>query len=119
MIDEKEVRQLCIRALRQHIMTANISTEEKHVAENLLDSLRKGDNLKKTSESTLCEGLDTYNKSLKAIEKFMISDPLFTGFDGSNPLLVALDKEIRLTLEAKGLLCDKDLSKQIQSRVDW
>lgn len=119
MIDEKEMRLLCIRALRQHIMTTNISGQEKLDGENLLDSLRKGDNLEKISNSLLCAGLATYNKSLKAIEKFMLSDPLFTGFDGSNPLLVALDKEIRLTLEAKGLLCHEDVSKRIQSRIDW
>jgi hypothetical protein len=48
----------------------------------------------------------------------MIADPQFRGFEGSNPLLVALNKEIGLALDAKGQLCHEDVPKR-QSRIDW
>ena len=119
MIDEKEVRLLSIRAIKQHLGTSDISAQEKVDMGELLDLLIKGADPAKISNLSLCPGLAAYIKSLKAIEKFVISDPLFAGFDGSNPLLVALNKEITLALETKGLLCHEDLSKRLYSRVDW
>jgi len=118
LIDEKEVRLVCIRAVRQYMKASEISAQQKVDAEELLHSLSQETDPAKITNSLLCDGLAAYIKSLKAIEKFMISDPLFTGFDGSNPLLVALDKEITLTLETKGLLCHEDMPK-LHSRIDW
>ncbi len=54
----------------------------------------------------------------EAIEKFVISDPVFFGFDGSDPLLAALDKEINLALEIKGQICHKDFPKCRYVRID-
>jgi hypothetical protein len=45
-----------------------------------------------------------YIKNLKSIEEFVTSDPLFFGFDGSNLLLVALDKEISFIFKLKVIL---------------
>src|SRR5437773_11686303 len=73
----------------------------------------------KTSVVILCNALASYLKSLELIEKLMISDPLFLGFDGSNPLLVALNKEISFTLETKGQICHDDVPKRHHTRVDW
>jgi hypothetical protein len=44
---------------------------------------------------------------------------LFLGFDGSNPLLIALNKEISFTLEVKGHTCHEGFPKRRYSRIDW
>jgi hypothetical protein len=118
MYDEKEARQLCIRAIKQYTKTTSISMQEKADGKRTLSLLKEGGDPAKTSTAILCAALTSYLKGLKSIESFMISDPLFLGFDGSNPLLVALDKEISLTLETKGQICHDDIPKR-HSRVDW
>jgi hypothetical protein len=118
MYDEKETRRLYIRALKQYT-TSNPSKEESADARKTLGLLEKGGDPTKTSITLLCNALASYLTSLKSIENFMISDPLFLGFDGSNPLLVALNKEISFTLESKGQMCHDDVPKRRQTRVDW
>ena len=120
MYDEKDARLLYVRAVKQYMATSSdISTKEKADAERTLEALNQGRDPDKNLVAILCNALDYYLKSLKSIEKFMISDPLFYGFDGSNPLLVALDKEISFTLEIKGHTCHDDFPKRRYSRIDW
>jgi hypothetical protein len=123
MVDENAVRQLCIRAARQYQSSSSIPAQDKTDVESLLKRLREEQGVFKKISSgndpTLCRILSSYLKSLKAIEKSMISDRLFEGFDGSNPLLVALNREIGLTLESKGQLCHDDVPKRLYSRIDW
>ena len=103
MYDQKDARLLCVRAIKQYTTTSSeISREEKADAERTLEALNQGRDPDKNWLTMLCNALGYYLKSLKSIEQFVISDPLFFGFDGSNPLLVALDKEINFTLEVKG-----------------
>ena len=119
MYDEIEARQLCIRAIKQYTTAAqDISAQDKADGKKALGLLEKGGDPVKTSAPVLCSALASYLKSLKAIEEFVISDQLFLGFDGANPLLVALDREISLTLETKGQICHEDVPRR-QSRVDW
>jgi hypothetical protein len=118
MYDEKETRRLYVRALKQYT-TSNPSKEENADARKTLGLLKEGGDPIKTSVAVLCNALASYLKALKSIENFMISDPLFLGFDGSNPLLVALNKEISFTLETKGQICHDDVPKRRQIRVDW
>ena len=117
MYDEKETRRLYLRALKQYV-TSNLSKEENADARKTL-GLLKDEDPSKTSLVILCNALASYLKSLKLIEKLMISDPLFLGFDGSNPLLVALNKEISFALETKGQICHDDVPKWRHTRVDW
>jgi hypothetical protein len=120
MYDEKDARLLYIRAVKQYRATSlNISAEEKADIERTLEALNQDRNPSKDLVATLCNALGYYLKSLKSIEKFMISDPLFSGFEGSNPLLVALDKEINFALEVKGYACHDDFPKRRYSRIDW
>ena len=120
MYDEKDARLLYVRAVKQYTATSSdISTKEKADAERTLEALNQGRDPDKNFVAILCNALDYYLKSLKSIEKFMISDPLFYGFDGSNPLLVALDKEISFTLEIKGHTCHDDFPKRRYPRIDW
>jgi hypothetical protein len=120
MYDEKDARLLYIRAIKQYTATSSdISTKEKADAERTLEALNQGRDPDKNLVAILCNALGRYLESLKSIEKFMISDPLFYGFDGSNPLLVALDKEIGFTLEIKGHTCHDDFPKRRFSRIDW
>ena len=118
MYDEKETLRLCIRAMRQY-MTTEISAQETAEGEKTSRLLADNKELGKSSTGTLCKALASYLKCLKAIENFMISDPLFLGIDGSNPILVALNKEIGFTLETKGLMCHDDIPKIRNVRVDW
>ncbi len=120
MYDEKDARLLYIRAIKQYTKTSpNISAEEKTDAERALEVLNQDRDPDKSWLTMLCNALSYYLKSLKSIEQFVISDPLFFGFDGSNPLLVALDKEISFTLEVKGHTCHEDFPKRRYSRIDW
>src|SRR5207247_8585973 len=84
-----------------------------------LGLLKEAEDPSKTSVVILCNALASYLKSLKLIEKLMISDPLFLGFDGSNPLLGALNKEISFKLKTKGQICHDDVPKRHHTRVDW
>ena len=118
MYDAKEARQLCIRAIKQYTKASDISTQEKADGRRTLGLLNEGGDPSKTPGGILCVALASYLKSLKSIENFMLSDPSFLGFDGSNPLLVALNKEISLTLDTKGQICHDDVPKR-QSRIDW
>ena len=118
MYDEKETRRLYLRALNQYV-TSNLSKEENADARKTVGLLKEAEDPIKTSVVILCNALASYLKSLKLIEKLMISDPLFFGFDGSNPLLVALNKEIGFTLETKGQICHDDVPKWRHTRVDW
>jgi hypothetical protein len=117
MYDEREARQLCIRAINQFTKSQNISMQEKSEVEKMLGRFKSNSSIN-ARDNGLCAALASYIKSLKAIEGFIISDSAFGGFDGSNPLLVALNKEIGLALDTKAQLCHDDLSKR-QSRVDW
>jgi hypothetical protein len=120
MYDEKDARQLYMRAIKQYTTTSSdISAEEKADAERTLETLSQGKDPDENLVATLCNALGYYLKSLKSIEHFVVSDPLFFGFDGSNPLLVALDKEISFTLEIKGHTCHDDFPKRRYSRIDW
>ncbi len=120
MYDEKDARLLYIRAVKQYRATSsNISVEEKADVQRTLEALNQDRNPDKDLVAVLCNALGYYLKSLKSIEKFVISDPLFFGFDGSNPLLVALNKEISFTLEVKGHTCHDDFPKRRYSRIDW
>jgi hypothetical protein len=123
MVDANAVRQLCIRAARQYQGSSNISAHDKTDLDILLKRLNEEqgvfEKISSDNDPTLCRILSSYLKTLKAIEDFMISDQLFEGFDGSNPLLVALNKEIGLTLESKGQLCHEDVPKRLYSRIDW
>ncbi|MFL6474287.1 MAG: hypothetical protein ACJ701_04675 [Nitrososphaera sp.] len=120
MYDEKDARFLYIRAIKQYIKTSsNISAEEKADAERTLEVLNQNRDPDMNWHTMLCNALGYYLKSLKSIEQFVISDPLFFGFDGSNPLLVALDKEISFTLEVKGYTCHADFPRRRYSRIDW
>ena len=120
MYDEKDARLLYIRAIKQYTATSkDTSTEEKADADRALEVLNQGKNLDRNRIAMLCNALGYYLKSLKTIEQFMISDPLFLGFDGSNPLLIALGKEISFTLEVKGHTCHEDFPKRRYSRIDW
>jgi hypothetical protein len=120
MYDKKDVQLLYIRAIRQYVATSpDISAEEKADAKKTLDSLNQGRDPDTNLTAVICNALRYYLKSLKSIEEFVISDPLFFGFDGSNPLLVALDKEISFTLETKGQSCHEDFPKRRYSRIDW
>lgn len=120
MYDEKDARLLYIRAIKQYTATSkDISTEEKADADRTLEVLNQGKNPDGNRIAMLCNALGCYLKSLKSIEQFMISDPLFLGFDGSNPLLIALNKEISFTLEVKGHTCHEDFPKRRYSRIDW
>jgi hypothetical protein len=120
MYDEKDARLLYIRAIKQYMATSkDISTEEKADANRALEVLNQGKNPDRNWVVMLCNALGYYLKSLKSIEQFMISDPLFLGFDGSNPLLIALNREISFTLEVKGHTCHEDYPKPRYSRIDW
>ncbi|HJU33665.1 MAG TPA: hypothetical protein VJ695_00945 [Nitrososphaera sp.] len=120
MYDEKDARLLYARAIKQYVATStDISTEEKADAEKILEMLNQNKNPDRNWVGMLCNALGYYVKSLKSIEQFMISDPLFLGFDGSNPLLIALNKEISFTLEVKGHTCHDDFPKRPYSRIDW
>ena len=120
MYDEKDARLLYIRAIKQYTATSrDISTQEKTDADRTLEVLNQGKNPDMNSVAMLCNALGHYLKSLKSIEQLMISDPLFLGFDGSNPLLIALNKEISFTLEVKGHTCHEDFPKRRYSRIDW
>jgi hypothetical protein len=120
MYDEKDARLLYMRAIKQYTTTSSeISIEEKAHAERTLEALNQGRDPDKNWVAMLCNALGYYLKSLKSIEQFVISDPLFFGFDGSNPLLVALDKEISFTLEVKGHTCHNDFPTRRYSRIDW
>jgi hypothetical protein len=120
MYDEKDARLLYMRAIKQYTMTSSeISMEEKADAERTLKALNQGRDPDKNWVAVLCNALGYYLNSLKSIEQFVISDPLFFGFDGSNPLLVALNKEISFTLEVKGHTCHPDFPKRRYSRIDW
>jgi hypothetical protein len=120
MYDEKDARLLYIRAIKQYMATSkDISTEEKADADRALEVLNQGKNPDRNWVAMLCNALGYYLKSLKSIEQFMISDPLFLGFDGSNPLLIALNREISFTLEVKGHTCHEDYPKPRYSRIDW
>jgi hypothetical protein len=120
MYDEKDARLLYIRAIKQYTKTSpNISAEEKADAERALEVLNQNRDPDKSWLTMLCNALGYYLKSLKSIEQFVISDPLFFGFDGSNPLLIALEKEIGFTLEVKGNTCHTDFPKRRYSRIDW
>ncbi len=118
MCDEKETRRLDLRALNQYL-TSNLSKEENADARKTLGLLKEAEDPSKTSVVILFNALASYLKSLKLIERLMISDPLFLGFDGSNPLLVALNKEISFALETKGQICHDDVPKWRHTRVDW
>jgi hypothetical protein len=120
MYDKKEERLLYIRAVKQYAAASpDISSEEKADAEKTLESLNQERDPDRNLVAVLCNALGYYLKSLKSIEEFVISDPLFLGFDGTNPLLIALDKEIGFTLEIKGQTCHKDFPKRRYSRIDW
>jgi hypothetical protein len=120
MYDEKDARLLYIRAIKQYTTTSkDISIQEKTDADRTLEVLNQDKNPDMNSVAMLCNALSYYLKSLKSIEQFMISDPLFIGFDGSNPLLIALNKEISFTLEVKGHTCHEDFPKRRYSRIDW
>jgi hypothetical protein len=120
MYDEKDARLLYMRAIKQYTMTSSeISMEEKADAERTLEALNQGRDPDKNWVAVLCNALGYYLNSLKSIEQFVISDPLFFGFDGSNPLLVALNKEISFTLEVKGHTCHPYFPKRRYSRIDW
>lgn len=120
MFDEKEARQLCIRAAEQYIKASpDISASERDDGLRIIDMLKAGTLPDKNLAITVCGALSFYLKSLKAIEVFMISNPLFKGFDGTNPLLVALDKEIGSTLQTKAKICHEDIPVRLESRVDW
>jgi hypothetical protein len=120
MYDEKDARLLYMRAIKQYTTTSpEISIEEKVDAEQTLEALNQGRAPDKNWVAMLCNALGYYLNSLKSIEQFVISDPLFFGFDGSNPLLVALNKEISFTLEVKGHTCHPDFPKRRYSRIDW
>lgn len=94
MYDEKDARLLYIRAIKQYMATSkDISTEEKSDADRALKGLNQGKNPDRNLVAMLCNALGYCLKSLKSIEQFMISDPLFLGFDGSNPLLIALNRD--------------------------
>jgi len=116
MFDEREARQLCTRAINQFMNSSDVSTLEKADGKKVLDLIKSGKEY--SNSGILCSALASYLKSLKSVENFMISDPAFRGFDGSNPLLVALNKEIGLTLDTKAQFCHDDLPKR-QSRIDW
>lgn len=119
-LNEKEVRLLCIRAGKQYLKSSDISAQEKIDAERLFKLLSTVEAFGKISNNpALCRALSAYLRSLKTTEKFMISDPMIVGFDGAKPLLVALNKEIDLTLESKGQLCHDDIPKRLESRIDW
>jgi hypothetical protein len=118
MYDEREARQLCIRALNQFLKSSDILIHESADGEKTLGLLKDGKAPIQTNGGILCRALASYLKSLKSIENFMISDPAYRGFDGSNPLLMALNKEISLTLDTKAQLCHDELQKR-QSRIDW
>lgn len=118
MYDEIEARQLCIRALNQFMQAESISDQEKTDANKVLVQLKGGKGPSHLRGQLLCSALASYLQSIKSIESFMIADPQFRGFEGSNPLLVTLNKEIGLTLDAKGQLCHDDVPKR-QSRIDW
>ena len=118
MYDEKETCRLYLRALKQYV-TSNLSKEDNADARKTLGLLKEAEDPIKTSVVILCNALASYLKSLKLFEKLMISDPLFLGFDGSNPLLVALNKEINFTLETKGQICHDYVPKRRHTRVDW
>jgi len=118
MYDEREARQLSIRAINQFMKASDISTQEIADGQRTLGFLKDGKAPIQTKDGILCSALASYLKSLKSIERFMISDPAFRGFDGSNPLLTALNKEISLTLDTKAQLCHDELPKR-QSRIDW
>lgn len=117
MYDEREARQLSVRALNQFIKSPDLSTQESADGQKTIGFLKDGKAPIKQG-GILCTALASYLKSLKSIESFMISDPAFRGFDGSNPLLIALNKEISLTLDTKAQLCHDELPKR-QSRIDW
>src|SRR5881628_3860710 len=108
MYDERETRRLYLRALKQYV-TLNLSKEENADARKTLGLLKEAEDPSKTSVVFLCNALASYLKSLKLIEKLMISDPL----------LVALNKEISFTLETKGQICHDDVPKRRHTRVDW
>lgn len=84
MYDAKEARQLCIRAIKQYTKASDISTQEKADGRRTLGLLNEGGDPSKTPGRILCVALASYLKSLKSIENFMLSDPSFLGFDGSN-----------------------------------
>ena len=120
MYDEEEARQLCIRAIEQYNKaSSNITSQERDSGEKAIVLLKQEMPAQNPLLPTLCNALAFYLKSLKAIESFMISDPLFRGFDGSNPLLRALDREINLALETKAQICHEDIPVRHQSRIDW
>lgn len=118
MFDEKERRALYIRALNQYAMQPD-SQQSKSLVKVALKDLTAHSESKNTFAAVLCAALTSYLRSLKSIEHLMLSDPLFLGFDGSNPLLVALNKEIDFTLEIKGQLCHEGIPKRSHTRVDW
>src|SRR6185503_3516035 len=118
MYDEREARQLCIRAINQFMKSSDISLQESADGQKTLGFLKDAKAPITIHSGIVCSSLASYLKSLKSIESFMISDPAFRGFDGSNPLLVALNKEVSLTLDTKAQLCHDDLPKR-QSRIDW
>src|SRR2546428_13273592 len=103
----------------QPVPDVDLSKEENADARRTLGLLKEEEDPSKTSVVILCNALASYLKSLKLIEKLMISDPLFLGFDGSNPLLGASNKEISFTLETKGQICHDDVPKRHHTRVDW
>jgi hypothetical protein len=80
MYDENDARLLYMRAIKQYTTTSSdVSMEEKADAERTLEALNQGRDPDKNSVAMVCDALGYYLKSLKSIEKFVISDPLFFG----------------------------------------
>ena len=118
MFDEREARQVCIRAINQFTNSSGISDQEKADGKKALDLIKSSEVQISSVGGVLCSSLASYLRCLKSVESFIISDTAFRGFDGSNPLLVALNKEIDITLNAKAQFCHDELPKR-QSRIDW
>ena len=118
MFDEREARQACIRAINQFTNSSDISNQDKVDAKKALDLIKTNEVQISSLGGVLCSSLASYLRCLKSVESFIISDTAFRGFDGSNPLLLALNKEIGITLDAKAQFCHDELPKR-QSRIDW
>jgi hypothetical protein len=92
MYDEKDARLLYMRAIKQYTTTSpEISIEEKVDAEQTLEALNQGRDPDKNWVAVLCNALGYYLNSLKSIEQFVISDPLFFGFDGLKPVVSSFE----------------------------